>query len=305
MVILQLFHQSYLCLLFYGLMSGTVFAHTEGVMRPDELHRKLHQCRQAGGRLDVVAEDEERAASGDHASMQSDTVDDGCHCEFRNAGMQERTLEIMCLKGTTSLEEGVGLVTVGEVGRRHDHVFHLSGQCCKHIGRSGTGGNTGLMGNRCIVHIGHLAVDEVLQLLHCIGILLSPCVDFAFALCNDLPLFLCALCIEFGNFGEHNPGILGISAQMFDGLAVIGTRFAQGVAVGAAFALKVLALGGHGTTSHDGAADDDGGPFFLGQRFVQGIGQCNRVGAVTLDDVPVPCAVLHRAILVADSVTVS
>ena len=43
MVILQLFHQSYLCLLFYGLMSGAVFAHTEGVMRPDKLHRKLHQ----------------------------------------------------------------------------------------------------------------------------------------------------------------------------------------------------------------------------------------------------------------------
>ena len=36
-MILQLLHQSDLCLLLYGLMGRAILAHTEGIMRPYEL----------------------------------------------------------------------------------------------------------------------------------------------------------------------------------------------------------------------------------------------------------------------------
>ena len=82
MVVLQFLHQADLCLLLDGLMGGAVLADAEGIVRPDELDGKFHQCRQACCRLDIVAEDEERAAGGNHSAMQGHTVDDGGHGEF-------------------------------------------------------------------------------------------------------------------------------------------------------------------------------------------------------------------------------
>ena len=237
--------------------------------------------------------------------MQCDTIDNCSHGEFRYTRVQECTLEIMCSEGSAHLEEGIGLVAVGQVGRRHDHVLHLLGESGQHIGRSGTCSDTGFVGNGGIVYIGHLAVNEVLKLSHGVGILLGPGVDVTFALCNEFTLGICALGIKFSHLGEYNPGVFGISAQVLDGFAVVGTRFAQRVAVCAALALKVLAIGRDGATSHDGTTDDDGGTFFFDKGFVQRVGECNRISAVTLNDVPIPRAVLHRGILIADSVTIS
>ena len=161
------------------------------------------------------------------------------------------------------------------------------------------------MGNGGIVHIGHLAVDEVLKLMHGVGIMLGPGIDFALALGNEFSLFLGTLGIKLSHFGEHYPWVFGVTTQVLDGFAIVGTRLAQRITVCAAFALKILAIGSHGATSHDGSTNDDGGTFFLDKGFVQRISEDNRVSAVTLDDVPIPSAVLHGSILIADGIAVS
>ena len=155
-----------------------------------------------------------------------------------------------------------------------------------------------------IVHLGSLAVDIVLKAVHGLGVLFGPCVNLLFALGDNSALLGCTLCIQLGHLGKYHPGILGITAQVLDGLAVVGTRLAQRVTVGAAFALEVLTFGGDAAAAHDGAADDDGGALGLGDGLVQGVGQGDGIGTVTLDDVPVPGAVFHGCILVAHGVTV-
>ena len=236
--------------------------------------------------------------------MQGHTIDDGCHGKFRHAGMQESSREVVGLERSAHLEETVGLVAVGKVGRRDDHVINLLGEGGEHVGAGSAGGDAGLVLNGGIVHLGSLAVNIVLQALHGLGILLCPCIDGAFALCDDFALFVGMLGIQFCYLGEYRPGILGVATQVRYRLAVIGTRLAQRVTVCAAFALKVLALGGHAAASHDGAADDDGGALGFGKCLVQGVGKGNRVGAVTLDDVPVPSAVFHGGVLVAHGIAV-
>ena len=264
MVVLQLFHQTNLGLLFNRLMGGTVFTNAEGVMCPDELHGQFHQRRKAGCRLDVVAEDEERTAGSNHTTMQGHTVDDGGHGQFRYTSVQECTLEVMCLEGTAHLQESVCFIAIGQVGRRNNHVLNLTGEGSKHVGRCRTCGDAGLVLDGSIIHLWRFAVDEILQALHRLGVLLCPCINLLLAFGNQFPLLLSALRIELSHFGEYDPRILGITAQVFNGFAVVGTRFAQRVAVGAAFAFKVLALGSNGAAAHDGAADDDGGAFCLG-----------------------------------------
>ena len=160
------------------------------------------------------------------------------------------------------------------------------------------------MGDGGIVHLGCLAVYIVLQALHGLGVLLCPSIDVALALGNDFALLISALGIKCFYLVKDYPGILGIAAQVLNGLAVVGARLAQRVAVSAALALKVLALGCHSAAAHDGAADDDGGTLFLGECFVQCVGQSGGVGTVTLDDVPIPRTVLHGGIFVAHGVTV-
>ena len=49
--------------------------------------------------------------------MQGNTVDDGSHGQLRDASVQERTLEIVGLECTTHLEEAIGFVAVGKIGR--------------------------------------------------------------------------------------------------------------------------------------------------------------------------------------------
>ena len=74
-----------------GLVRGTVFAQSDGIVREhiDRLHP--HEGGQANGRTHVVAEHQERAAVWDDAAVQSHAVHDRAHRMFANAEMEIAT----------------------------------------------------------------------------------------------------------------------------------------------------------------------------------------------------------------------
>ena len=117
-------------------MSGAVFAYTEGVVRPDIFHRLLHKGCHAHGGLHIVREYEECATTAPYAAVESDTVHDTSHGELAHAGLKECAGEVAFGESVGLLEEAVGLVAVGKVGRRYDHVANFLGENAEHIGRS-------------------------------------------------------------------------------------------------------------------------------------------------------------------------
>ena len=118
----QLLEQPDLRFLFDRLVRRAVLADPERVVRPDELHRQFHQRRQAHRRLHVVGEDEEGGADGDHAAVQRHPVGQRRHRQLGHADLEELAREVALPEDRGALEEPVGLVAVGQVGRRDDHV---------------------------------------------------------------------------------------------------------------------------------------------------------------------------------------
>ena len=114
MVVLQLLHQAYLCLLLNRLVGRSVLTDTEGVVGPDELDGHFHQgCHTYGG-LHIVGEDEEGAAGGDDTTVEVHTDTHTGHGELSHTGLEESTLEVTALQTLGLLQETVGLVGVGE-----------------------------------------------------------------------------------------------------------------------------------------------------------------------------------------------
>ena len=112
-------------------------------MRIDELDRKLHERGHADCGFHVVAEHEECAACRIHASVEHDAVHDTCHREFRHTGLKETAGEIILYKFAGLLEKAVGLVAVGEIRARNDHIADM---LCEKSETSGRGGTCGLSG---------------------------------------------------------------------------------------------------------------------------------------------------------------
>ncbi len=158
--------------------------------------------------------------------------------------------------------------------------------------------------NRRIVHIGHFPVDVVLQLLCKFGVGFLPFGDALFALGHYFAKFIGALLVKLGHFGEHSPRVGHVAAQVIYCLFVASARFAQRLAVSAALALKVLAVGGDTAASHNGVPYNERGALCLCLCHLNGIGNCKRVAAVDFDHVPVPSFVLHCGVLVAHFVAV-
>ena len=110
MVVLQLLHEAYLCLLLYWLVGWSVLADTESVVGPDELDGEFHKCRHAHCWLHIVREDEECAAGGDDTAVESHTDAAACHGELCNTSLEEGTAEIATYDVVGLLEESIGLI---------------------------------------------------------------------------------------------------------------------------------------------------------------------------------------------------
>ena len=91
---------------------------------------------------------------------------------------------------------------------------------------------------------------------------------------------------------------------MADGGGEVGTRFAQRLTVGGAFALEVLAGGGDGAAAHHGVADDERRTLLLVVGHSQSIGHSHRIGAVDIKHIPAPGAIFHSHILAVNGVDV-
>ena len=135
-MVLQLLHETDLCLLLHGLVGGTILAYTERIVCPDKLDRHLHESSHADGGLHIVGEHKECAASGDNATVQIHAYADAGHGELAHTCLEERAREIVVTHVLCLLLEAIGLVRVAEVGRRAHHVAHL---LCKHTETVGRG----------------------------------------------------------------------------------------------------------------------------------------------------------------------
>ena len=129
MMVLQLFHQTDLRFLFDGFVRRTILTNTEGIVRPNELHRHFHQGSHADCGLHVIRENEEGSASCNDATMKHHTNATTCHREFCNACLKEASAIIVARDDCrASLKEAICLVGVAEVGRADNHVGHLFGE---------------------------------------------------------------------------------------------------------------------------------------------------------------------------------
>ena len=81
-MVLKLFHESNLRFLLNRFVSRPIFAYAECIVSPYVFDRNFHEGSDACGGFHVVAENEECAASANHAAMQCNAVDDGCHGKF-------------------------------------------------------------------------------------------------------------------------------------------------------------------------------------------------------------------------------
>ena len=108
--------------MFDRLVSRTVLAQADRIVRHDVDHAQAHQRRQANGRTRIVGEDEERAAVGNEPAVQGDAVHAGGHRLLAGAVMDVAAGEVAAGDG----REVGGLRVVGprEVCRAADRRGH-------------------------------------------------------------------------------------------------------------------------------------------------------------------------------------
>ena len=184
-------------------------------MSVDIFHGKLHKCRHTDCRLHIVAEHKECAASPQHSAMKHDTIDYTCHRKLRHSCMKKASCEIIFCDRACLLQPSVGLVGVGKVGTRYDHIPYMVGKIAKHISGSSTACHSGFEIDSIPIDIGELQINIILKSLRKLGILLSPFAIFLTTLCNNLLQFFTTLLIEFLHILTDDPNILGIATKIF------------------------------------------------------------------------------------------
>ena len=124
-MVLQLLHETNLCLLLYRLVSRTVLTYAECVVSPDEFNWKLHESCHTYSRLHIVREYEECTASWDYTTVESHTDAAACHSKLCNTCLEECTREVVLCEVVSLLQEAVSLIRVRQVGRSTDHIWNL------------------------------------------------------------------------------------------------------------------------------------------------------------------------------------
>ena len=182
----HLLKQAHLRLLLDRLVGRPILPYPERIMTEDIFHRQLHKGSHSEGRLDIVAEHKECGARTDASAMKRDTIDKTCHGQLGNTGLKEGAAEIFTCKRMGLLQETIGLVAVGEVGTRDNHVADMFGQETEHRGRSVARSHIGLELDAVPVELGKAAGDIVAQGLVKLRILLRPLLLRGLALRNNL-----------------------------------------------------------------------------------------------------------------------
>ena len=153
------------------------------------------------------------------------------------------------------------------------------------------------MGYGAPVDFGELVVKIAVEFLGQFGVGGLPCSLLLAACLDDGAELLAACLIESLHVVEDDEGVPGVCSEIAHGGCEIGTCGAQGLPVGRALALIVLAVGLDATLAHHGMSDDYGGTLGLVACCLDGSGYGLGIVAVDLDDIPVPCAILGGDIL--------
>ena len=144
------------------LVGRAVLAERDGVVRPDEDARDVHQRGQADRGPHVVAEDQERAAERAGGAVQHDAVDDRAHRVLADAEVQHAAVRVArpLVRGPLGRDEGLrvldrGEVRLGEVGGAAPQLGELGGERVDHRAGRGAGRDVlarlehGQRGRRC------------------------------------------------------------------------------------------------------------------------------------------------------------
>ncbi len=146
--------------------------------------------------------------------------------------MEESPREVTLGESVGAFEEAVGLVGIGKVGARHNHVAYLLRELGEHGGRRVTGGAIGLHEYRCIVDFREFTVEEVVELKGLFGIGLCPLGLFGLAVGADAAQLGVAVGIKLLHLGGDEPRLRGVGAQGQNSFLHIHTGLAQRLAVG-------------------------------------------------------------------------
>ena len=132
------------------LVRRAVLAERDGVVRPDEDRRHLHERREAHRRAHVVAEDEERAAERAGLAVQHDAVHDRGHRVLADAEVQHAAVGVARelvgrplggdeRRGAVDRRE----VRLGEVGRTAPELGEHAGEGVDDLAGRGAGRDLG------------------------------------------------------------------------------------------------------------------------------------------------------------------
>ena len=127
--------------------------------------------------------------------MQCNTVDDCCHGELAHAGLQECPFKVAFSEWLGLLKESVGLVAVGEIGARHNHVAHALSKGTEHVGARSSCCKAWLVLNGGIVDGINFALDIIVELGCFLGIIFAPGFFFCLALGDDCTQLLCTFAV--------------------------------------------------------------------------------------------------------------
>ena len=149
-----------------------------------------------------------------------------------------------------------------------------------------------------VIHIRDLALHIVLQQACLGGIGLGPIPLSLNACRHNGAEFFGTVGIQFLHFRENLPWIGNIASQMLYCTLIACPRLAQGIAMRTAFALKIAAVVGDGSTSHHGVPQNERGTLGLGLRPFQSGCHGYGVGAIDLHHIPIPRAIFHGRVFV-------
>ena len=233
--------------------------------------------------------------------MEAHADADASHGELGDAGLEELAGEVALGEGVGLLEEAVGLVGVGEVGRCDDHVLDLGCEGTEDGSGCCAGCGAWLLLDGVPVDFRSLAGEEVLEFGCEFGVSFSPSSLLGVALGNDLLEFGSALSVELFDLGEDLEWVVGVAAKVGDGVAV--SVAAEWCAVGGAVVLVAAVVCLAGAFAHDGVTDDEGRLAFdclsLADCLAELVGV---VAFLYLDDFPAPSLIFLSCVLGGDGI---
>ena len=196
------------------------------------------------------------------------------------------------------LQEAVGLVGVGEVGRSTNHVWYLLCKDAQTCCRCAACSIVVLLYALAPVNLRSLAAEPVSLLCSLLRISVCPCFLLCVTLSADGLEFLSTFGVEFLYLGEYLEWVLWVAAKVLDCVdeSIATKRGTVGLAVG--LVRRTVSL--QGTLAHDALTDDEGWLAFYLLCLVESLADLVDIVAVDFEYLPAKSTILGCCVLVHD-----